>query len=239
MSYWSYLDEVRRRLWRVVIAFCCVFGLSCYYYSSLLEVIIIPIQKSMPVSGQVISTSLIDLVVAPLHLSMWVSILAVWPYLLLQVWYFFAPAMYPSEKRMVGFWLVLSSLMLWLGLMAGALLLLPQMIKTLLSYMPRSVLFLPDVRLYIQFALQCCFAIGFVSQFPVVLWFCLYFGWITWQQLITARRYVIVISLIMGMLLTPPDVISQLLVAFPMWLLYEITLLFGRFFQSDFNKQCA
>lgn len=237
MSQWAYFDELRTRLWRVVGVFLIVFLFSCYFYGNILEFILMPIRHAMPSASQMITTSLVDLVVTPLHFSMWLAVLVSWPYLLVQIWYFFAPAMYPSERRMIALWLGLSSLMLWLGLLAGALLLLPQMIKAMLSYMPTSILFLPDIRLYIQFALECCFAIGFVSQFPVLLWLGLYLKWISWQQLLMARRYVIVLSLVVGMLLTPPDVVSQLLVAVPMWLLYECTLIVGWLFQRKIKQK--
>ena len=236
MSAFTYLDELRLRLWRVVILFVLVVCLSCYFYPVLFEFMIRPIEKALPSHSHVITTSLVDLVYIPLQVSLWVGLLVSWPYLLMQLWKFFSPAMYKEERYFVKFWLCASSLMLWLGLFTGAVVLLPQMIRVMLLYCPSSIVFLPDVRHYLSFAVQCCLAVGVISQMPVVLWLALRCQWMRWHQLVAARRYVIVLSLVVGMLLPPPDVISQVLVAVPMWLLYECSLLVGWVWQTKQTK---
>ncbi len=220
----TYLAELRLKLVRVFIVFFISAGVAFCWHKPLFNWVLIPLRGYLPESSHVIMTSLTDLVLAPLQLGLWVGVLCSWPFLIIQLWQFFAPALYPQERTKIRVWLWLSSIMLWLGLMAGGLLLLPQMIAVLISYLPESIVFLPDMRSYIWFALRCCFALGIVSQVPVLLWLMIHFQWVSLDTCRRSRRYVIVISLVVGMVLTPPDVLSQLMVGLPMWALYELSL---------------
>ena len=224
MSMLVYLTELRQKILRVFVVFFISAFAAFYWHKPLFNWVLIPLEKHLPQGSAVIMTSLTDLVLAPLSLSVWIGILCAWPVAVHQLWQFFAPALYPDERSAIGRWLVVSSLMLWLGLMAGGFMLLPQMVATLLTYLPESILFLPDMKSYIWFSLRCCFALGVVSQVPVILWVMLQVQWVSLSDCFKARRYVVVMSLVVGMFLTPPDVLSQLMVALPMWALFEISL---------------
>ena len=153
------------------------------------------------------------------------------PYLLYQLWMFIAPALYRHEKRLVLPLVVSSTLLFYAGLVFSFYIVFPVIFGFLAGVGPDSVNFAPDIQYYLDFILKVSFAFGVAFEVPVVTILLIIFGVTTPQKLKKNRSYIIVGSFVIGMILTPPDVISQFLIAIPIWLLFEAGLIFSSFFR--------
>ena len=157
------------------------------------------------------------------------------PYLLYQLWMFVAPALYRHEKRLVLPLVVSSTLLFYAGIVFSFYIVFPVIFGFLAGVGPDSVNFAPDIQYYLDFILKVSFAFGVAFEVPVVTILLIIFGVTTPQKLKKNRSYIIIGSFVIGMILTPPDVISQFLIAIPIWLLFEGGLIFSSFFKVREN----
>ena len=226
----QHLIELRRSLLRSVIAIVVFFVVLFPFADEIYNFIAAPIVQAIPGSN-LIAIGVISPFLTPLKMSLILAIYIAMPYLLYQLWMFIAPALYRHEKRLVLPLVVSSTLLFYAGLVFSFYIVFPVIFGFLAGVGPDSVNFAPDIQYYLDFILKVSFAFGVAFEVPVVTILLIIFGVTTPQKLKKNRSYIIVGSFVIGMILTPPDVISQFLIAIPIWLLFEAGLIFSSFFR--------
>jgi len=226
----EHLVELRSALLRSVIAIVIFFLVLFPFADDIYTFIAAPIVQAIPGSN-LIAIGVISPFLTPLKMSLFLAIYIAMPYLLYQLWSFTAPALYRKEKKLV-LPLVLSSTMLfYIGLLFSFYIVFPVIFTFLSSVGPASVDFAPDIQYYLDFILKVSFAFGVAFEVPIATILLIMFGATTAERLKKNRAYIIIGSFALGMILTPPDVISQVLIAIPIWLLFEVGLFFAPFFK--------
>ena len=233
----QHLIELRRSLLRSVIAIVVFFVVLFPFADEVYNFIAAPIVQAIPGSN-LIAIGVISPFLTPLKMSLIIAIYIAMPYLLYQLWMFIAPALYRHEKRLILPLVVSSTLLFYAGLVFSFYIVFPVIFGFLAGVGPDSVNFAPDIQYYLDFILKVSFAFGVAFEVPVVTILLIIFGVTTPQKLKKNRSYIIVGSFVIGMILTPPDVISQFLIAIPIWLLFEAGLIFSSFFRvRESDKQ--
>ena len=233
----QHLIELRRSLLRSVIAIVVFFVILFPFADEVYNFIAAPIVQAIPGSN-LIAIGVISPFLTPLKMSLILAIYIAMPYLLYQLWMFIAPALYRHEKRLVLPLVVSSTLLFYAGLVFSFYIVFPVIFGFLAGVGPDSVNFAPDIQYYLDFILKVSFAFGVAFEVPVVTILLIIFGVTTPKKLKKNRSYIIVGSFVIGMILTPPDVISQFLIAIPIWLLFETGLIFSSFFRvRESDKQ--
>ena len=233
----QHLIELRRSLLRSVIAIVVFFVILFPFADEVYNFIAAPIVQAIPGSN-LIAIGVISPFLTPLKMSLILAIYIAMPYLLYQLWMFIAPALYRHEKRLILPLVVSSTLLFYAGLVFSFYIVFPVIFGFLAGVGPDSVNFAPDIQYYLDFILKVSFAFGVAFEVPVVTILLIIFGVTTPQKLKKNRSYIIVGSFVIGMILTPPDVISQFLIAIPIWLLFETGLIFSSFFRvRESDKQ--
>ncbi|MFT4924506.1 MAG: sec-independent protein translocase protein TatC [Phenylobacterium sp.] len=226
----SHLVELRSRILHVVIAILVIFMSSAYFANDLYELLSKPLTDVLPVGSTMIAKDITAPFIAPFKLTFMLSIFAAIPYILHQLWSFIAPGLYQNEKRLVMPLLVSSTLLFYGGIAFCYLVVFPLVFTFFSSIGPDMMSYMPDITSYLDFVLTLFFAFGVAFEIPVVILLLCWTGVTNAETLKTKRPYVVVGAFVLGMLLTPPDVISQTLLAIPMWLLFEVGLFFSRFY---------
>ena len=230
----QHLIELRRSLLRSVIAITIFFVVLFPFADEIYNFIADPIVQAIPGSN-LIAIGVISPFLTPLKMSLILAIYIAMPYLLYQLWMFVAPALYRHEKRLVLPLVVSSTLLFYAGIVFSFYIVFPVIFGFLAGVGPDSVNFAPDIQYYLDFILKVSFAFGVAFEVPVVTILLIIFGVTTPQKLKKNRSYIIIGSFVIGMILTPPDVISQFLIAIPIWLLFEGGLIFSSFFKVREN----
>jgi len=226
----QHLVELRRALLRSVIAILIFFMALFPFADSIYSFIAAPIMQAIPGSN-LIAIGVISPFLTPLKMSLFLAIYLAMPYLLYQLWMFTAPALYRHEKKLIIPLVVSSTILFYTGLVFSFYIVFPVIFNFLSSVGPESVDFAPDIQHYLDFILKVSFAFGVAFEVPVATILLIMFGATTAERLKKNRAYIIIGSFVLGMVLTPPDVISQILIAIPIWLLFEAGLFFSPFFK--------
>ena len=243
----QHLVELRSALLRSVIAIVIFFLMLFPFANEIYTFIAAPIVQAIPGSN-LIAIGVISPFLTPLKMSLILAIYIAMPYLLYQIWIFAAPALYRHEKKLILPLVVSSALLFYTGLLFSFYIVFPVIFNFLSSVGPSSVDFAPDIQYYLDFILKVSFAFGVAFEVPIATILLIMFGVTTAEKLKKNRAYIIIGSFVLGMILTPPDIISQFLIAIPMWLLFEAGLIFSAFFKvriknktptSDDNKTKA
>lgn len=224
----EHLIELRTRLLRSVVVVLALF-LGLYYFSNDLYMIVSePLRTLLPEGTQMIATEVASPFLAPFKLTLVVSIFAAVPYLLYQVWSFIAPGLYQNEKRIALPLLASSVVLFYAGAVFAYYVVFPIIFAFFTSAGPIDVAIMTDINAYLNFVLKLFFAFGVAFEIPVATFILIWTGIASVESLSEKRPYVVIFCFVIGMLLTPPDVISQTLLAVPMWLLYELGIVMGR-----------
>ena len=234
-TFMDNLIELRSRLIKcsiaVVFCFVCLIYFSKEIYLTLAE----PLQAFLPSSSSMIATEVASPFLTPLKLTFFVSLLISMPYSLNQIWKFIAPGMYQNEKSL-SFLVMLSSLLLfYAGIIFTYFLVLPLVFSFFTSSAPEGILVMTDISRYLDFVLSMMFAFSFAFEIPVFIFLLIWSGVSSPESLSAKRPYVIIGCFTVGMFVTPPDVISQTLLAIPAWLLFEGGLIMARLFVRNKN----
>ncbi|WP_236994333.1 twin-arginine translocase subunit TatC [Methylomicrobium sp. RS1] len=242
MPFLSHLIELRDRLLRGVIFVLAVFLALAYYANDIYALLAGPLMKYMPANSSMIAIEVASPFFTPFKLALVVAIFISIPYLLYQFWAFVAPGLYQHERRFILPLLIASTLLFFLGVAFAYFAVFPLMFQFLTAAAPTGVTMMTDISHYLDFVLTLFFAFGICFEVPIFTVVLVWAGLVTPRSLAEQRPYVIVGAFVIGMVLTPPDVISQTLLAVPMWLLFEAGLLCSRLFapkpaESDPNKQ--
>ncbi|WP_109340764.1 twin-arginine translocase subunit TatC [Saliniradius amylolyticus] len=226
-SLFSHLVELRSRILRALLAVLLVFLCLVYFAQDLYHYLAQPLMAVLPENGQMIATDVASPFFAPFKLTLVLSFFIAIPIVLHQVWGFIAPGLYANEKRLVAPLLLASTLLFYAGIAFAYFVVFPLAFAFFTGVAPEGVAINTDISSYLNFVLKLFFAFGVSFQIPVAILLLCWSGATTPANLRQKRPYVIVGVFIIGMLLTPPDVISQTLLALPMWLLYELGILAG------------
>ncbi|WP_297809865.1 twin-arginine translocase subunit TatC [uncultured Methylophaga sp.] len=224
----SHLVELRDRLLRAVLAVlliaACLFPFANDLYLFLSD----PLLKHLPETSSMIATEVASPFLTPFKLTLSTAIMLAVPFLLYQMWAFIAPGLYDHERKLVFPLLFASTLLFFLGVMFAFYVVFPLVFGFLTQAAPEGVAVMTDISSYLDFVLKLFFAFGLAFEVPIATILLVWSGASTVQSLREKRPYVIVGAFVIGMLLTPPDVISQTLLALPVWLLFELGLVSAR-----------
>ncbi|MDD5277090.1 MAG: twin-arginine translocase subunit TatC [Methylovulum sp.] len=226
----SHLIELRDRLLRVVLFVLVVFLGLASYANQIYSILAGPLLKHMPENSSMIAIEVASPFFIPFKLALVVAVFISVPFILYQFWAFVAPGLYKHEQRLVLPLLVASTLLFYLGVVFAYYVVFPLIFGFLTAAAPVGVTVMTDISKYLDFVLTLFFAFGVCFEVPIFTIVIVWSGLATSKDLSEQRPYVIVGAFAVGMLLTPPDAISQTLLAVPMWLLFEIGLVFSRFF---------
>ncbi|HET7774818.1 MAG TPA: twin-arginine translocase subunit TatC, partial [Azospira sp.] len=224
-SFLSHLVELRDRLIRallaVLIVFICLFPWSKELYSLLAS----PLLATLPAGGQMIATDVVGVFLVPMKVTLMVAFLIALPYVIFQIWAFVAPGLYSHEKRLVLPLVFASVLLFFCGMAFAYFLVFPTVFGFMAKVAPEGVAWMTDIDKYLSFVLSTFVAFGVTFEVPVIVIVLVRIGLVDIAKLKEWRPYVIVGAFIIGAVFTPPDVLSQIMLAVPLWLLYELGII--------------
>lgn len=226
----SHLIELRNRLLKVVLCVLVVFlGLS-FYANELYSYLAGPLLRHLPENSTMIAIDVASPFFTPFKLAVVVAVFISVPVILYQFWAFVAPGLYRNERRMILPLLIASTILFYLGVAFAYVVVFPLIFQFLTASAPAGVAMMTDISKYLDFVLTLFFAFGLSFEVPIVTIVLVWMGVTTPASLAEKRPYVIVAAFVVGMFLTPPDAISQTLLAVPIWILFELGLLFSHLF---------
>ena len=229
-SFISHLIELRDRLLRAVIAVGVVFVVLMIWPGAgvIWDTLAQPLQQALPDGTKMIATGVITPFMVPLKLTSMVAFVIALPVVLYQIWAFIAPGLYQHEKRM-ALPLIFSSTVLFLsGIAFCHFFVFGKVFKFISEFAPSSITPAPDIEAYLSFVLTMFVAFGVTFEVPIVVVVLVYLGVVTVEKLVEIRGYVVVAAFVIAAVVTPPDVMSQLLLAVPLCILYEAGILVAR-----------
>ncbi len=228
----THLVELRDRLIRAVIAVGIAFGALTLWPgpADLYDLLAAPLVAHLPEGTTLIATNVISPFLVPLKITLMAAFLLALPFVLYQVWAFVAPGLYTHEKKLVLPLVVSSSILFLVGVAFSYFFVIPQVSKFIQSFAPKSITAAPDIEQYLGFVLTMFIAFGATFEVPVVVVVLARMGIVSIEKLKAFRSYFIVLAFIIAAVVTPPDVISQLALAIPMCLLYEVGIWAARIF---------
>jgi sec-independent protein translocase protein TatC len=228
----SHLIELRDRLIRALIAVAIAFGALCVWPSpaGLYDLLAAPLAAHLPTGATLIATNVISPILVPLKITLMGAFFIALPYVLYQVWAFVAPGLYSHEKKLVLPLVVSSTILFFIGVAFCYFLVIPAMSEFIQGWAPKSITAAPDIEQYFGFVLTLFIVFGCAFEVPIVVIVLVRLGMVTVEQLKKFRGYFIVVAFVIAAVVTPPDVISQLALAIPMCLLYEVGIWAAKIF---------
>ncbi|ATP11531.1 twin-arginine translocase subunit TatC [Aeromonas salmonicida] len=233
----SHLIELRTRLLHAISAILLVFVCLVYFSNNIYDFVAQPLLSQLPAGTSMIATDVATPFLTPIKLTIVVSFFLAIPYLLYQAWAFIAPGLYKHERRLIMPLVFSSAALFYAGMAFAYYVVFPLVFGFFTSTAPAGVTIATDIASYLDFVLTLFFAFGVAFEIPVATILLCWTGVTNPQSLREKRPYVIVGVFVVGMLLTPPDVFSQTLLAIPMWALWEIGLFFARFYVKKEDEE--
>lgn len=235
-SFLSHLIELRDRLIRalgaILIVFICVFPWAKELYALLAA----PLLASLPKGGQMIATDVVGVFLVPMKVALMVAFLIALPVVLYQAWAFVAPGLYAHEKKLVVPLVFASVVLFFAGMSFAYFLVFPTVFGFMASVAPEGVAWMTDIEKYLSFVMTTFIAFGVTFEVPVIVIVLVRMGMVSIAKLKEIRPYVIVGAFVIGAIFTPPDVISQIMLAVPLWLLYETGIIIAGFVNAPAPK---
>ena len=228
MTFVEHLVELRNRLLRVVIVVSILLLCLMPFANRLYALLAAPLLAQMQMGSSMIATQVASPFLTPFKLALVAAVLIGMPYILYQFWAFVAPGLYRQEKRLVFPLMVSSSFLFYLGMAFAYFVVFPLMFAFFQAVAPEGVEIMTDISSYLDFVLKIFFAFGLAFEVPIATVVLVWTGFTTPESLVEKRPYIIVGAFVAGMLLTPPDLISQTLLALPVWGLFELGVVFAR-----------
>ena len=223
----SHLTELRTRLLRCVAVIFVIFAGLFAFAQQIYTLVSAPLRAHLPANATMIATDVASPFLTPFKLTMIVSLFLAIPVILHQIWGFIAPGLYRHEKRIAVPLLVSSIFLFYAGMAFAYFLVFPLIFGFFASATPEGVSMMTDIASYLDFVMTLFFAFGVAFEIPVAVVLLVWIGVVDVKYLKKIRPYVIIGCFVVGMVLTPPDIFSQTLLAVPMWLLFEVGVLFG------------
>ena len=227
----QHLMELRDRMIKAVIAIGIAAVVLAFFPGpgALYDLMAAPLVATLPKGATLIATNVISPFVVPIKILFMAAFMIALPVVLYQVWAFVAPGLYSHEKKLVMPLVISSTLLFFFGVAFCYFVVFGQVFHFIQSFAPKSITAAPDIEEYLNFVLGMFLAFGLAFEVPIAVVMAVRFGWVSIKQLNEVRGYVIVGAFIVGAIFTPPDVISQFMLAMPMWLLYELGILVAKF----------
>ena len=229
-TFLSHLIELRTRLVRVLLVFFVAAAPMLYFSAELYDVLAYPLMRSLPEGSRMIATGVITPFLIPMKISIMAGFLLALPLVLYQAWAFVAPGLYSHEKKLVLPLVVSSTLLFFLGVAFCYFFVFGKVFTFIQSFAPKSVSAMPDIEAYLSFVLTMFVAFGAAFEVPIVVVVLARMGLVSIEKLKGFRAYFTVLAFIIAAVLTPPDVVSQLALAIPMVLLYEVGIVAAQVF---------
>lgn len=226
----SHLIELRARLLKVVICIFILLIVLLPFANEIYSFIASPLIAKLPQGSSMIATEVISPFFAPFKLTLFCAVFLSVPYMLFQAWSFITPGLYTNEKKLILPLLISSTLLFYIGVLFAYYLVFPLLFTFLTQTAPEGIQVMTDINDYLNFIIKLFFAFGVSFEIPVATFLLIRSGIIEVSKLETNRPYIILVAFFVGMILTPPDVISQILLAVPIWLLFESGLILGKFY---------
>ncbi|MDP1526663.1 MAG: twin-arginine translocase subunit TatC [Hydrogenophaga sp.] len=227
-SFISHLIELRDRLIRALLFILVIFLGLVNWARDIYTLLAAPMLAALPEGGQMIATDVVGAFFVPMKVTLMVSFLIALPYVLYQTWSFVAPGLYAHEKKLALPLLAASVLLFFIGMGFAYFVVFPAVFGFINAFAPEGVAVMTDIEKYLSFVLTTFLAFGLTFEVPVVVIVLVRIGLVTVEQLKEARPYVIVGAFVIAAVVTPPDVLSQFLLAVPMWLLYELGIVLAQ-----------
>lgn len=233
----AHLIELRDRLVRSVLAIIVLMVLLFPWASELFHAFATPVLQSLPEGQTMIATGAISPFFIPLKLAALAAVFLAMPYLLYQLWAFIAPGLYQHERRLAVPLIVSSSALFYIGAGFAYFVVIPAVFHFMGMFAPEGVSFMPDIGSYLDFSITLFFTFGLAFEVPVAVVLLSVLGVVTPDQLAEKRRYAILVAFIIGAIFTPPDILSQFMLAIPVWMLYELGIVVARMMLRDKTKR--
>ena len=224
----SHLLELRSRLLKVIILFSVLSITGIPFATEIYSFVADPLVATLPAGTSMIATGVASPFMAPIKLVLYVALLFTMPWLFIQLWMFISPGLYENEKSFTAPLMASTIILFFCGVSFAFFIVCPIIFKFFIGMAPSSIQVMTDINEYLGFIFKLVFAFGIAFEIPVATVLLVNSKIVTKTSLTKARPYLIVVFLIIGMLLTPPDIFSQLFLAFPMWLLFEIGILLSK-----------
>ena len=224
----SHLLELRNRLLRSILSVLIIFLGLIYFANDLYAFLSEPLRAYLPEGATMIATEVASPFLTPFKLTIVLSVFLAMPFILHQAWGFIAPGLYRKEKLIAIPVLAASVFLFYAGIVFAYYVVFPLVFGFFTSVGPEGVSVMTDINRYLDFVLKLFFAFGIAFEIPIATFLLILSGAVSAEVLASKRAYIIIGCFVMGMLLTPPDIISQSILALPMWLLFEVGLLFGK-----------
>ena len=224
----NHLLELRSRLLKVVIFFVVLTIVGIPFASEIYDFVAAPMISLLPDGSSMIATQVTSPFMAPIKLVLYVALLFSMPWLFYQAWMYISPGLYKKEKKFAGPLMLSTIVLFFSGVSFAFFVVCPIIFKFFIGMAPESILVMTDISQYLGFIFKLVFAFGIAFEIPIATVLLINSGITTKKSLVKARPYLIVLFLAIGMLLTPPDVFSQLFLAVPMWILFEIGIIFSK-----------
>jgi sec-independent protein translocase protein TatC len=229
----SHLIELRSRLLRGVLCVIIIFAGLYYFANDIYMIVSEPLRVFLPEGSTMIATDVASPFFTPFKLTLMTALFLSMPYILFQIWGFIAPALYDKERKLAMPLLLSSIILFYLGMAFAYFVVFPLVFGFFTSAGPEGVTVMTDISRYLDFVLKLFFAFGLAFEIPIATIILVAAGITDSKSLSEKRPYIVVGCFVIGMLLTPPDVISQTLLAIPMWALFEVGVLFSRLLEKS------
>ena len=224
----NHLLELRTRLLRVIILFGILVIAGIPFAAEIYSFVAAPLISMLPDGSSMIATEVASPFMAPIKLVIYVALLFSMPWLFYQAWMFISPGLYKNEKRFTAPLMLSTIILFFTGVSFAFFIVCPIIFKFFIGMAPDSIQIMTDISQYLSFIFKLVFAFGIAFEIPIATILLVKSGIASKSSLAKARPYLIVLFLVIGMLLTPPDIFSQLFLAIPMWILFELGLLLSR-----------
>ena len=228
----KHLFDLRTTALRCVISIILITIILLPFANQIYSFIATPLIAKLPEGSSMIATEVASPFFAPFKLTLFCGIFFSIPYILYQTWSFIAPGLYINERQLILPLLISSSLLFYLGIFFAYYAVFPILFAFLTTTAPSNITIMTDINHYLDFILKLFFAFGISFEIPIATILLIKSNFITIEKLGSNRPYIILFAFFVGMLLTPPDVISQILLAIPIWVLFEIGLVHGKYFKN-------
>ncbi len=232
MSFTEHLEELRARLVKVLIAVGVGFIISYFFSKQLFYYLTLPLLNVLPKNNTLIFTALPEAFFTYLKISFFAGIFLASPYIFYQIWKFISPGLYPEEKRYVVPFVIVSSIFFVAGVSFGYFVVFPFGFKFFISFQNDYIKALPTLKQYLGFSMKLLFAFGIIFEMPVIMYFLAKIKVVNSKLLTKNRKYTILIIFVVAAILTPPDVFTQILMACPLIVLYEISILVVKYVEK-------
>ena len=233
VTLFDHLIELRTRLLHAILGILLVFISLAYFAQDIYQYLAQPLLQAMPAGSQMIATDVASPFFAPFKLTIVLSVFIAMPYILYQIWSFVAPGLYRNEKQLIAPLMLGSTLLFYSGIAFAYFLVFPVVFAFFTSVAPEGVVIATDISSYLDFVLKLFFAFGAAFEIPIAVILLCWTGVTSPNDLRKKRPYMAVGAFVIGMLLTPPDIISQSMLAIPMLLLFEIGIMIASFYHKE------